>query len=73
MFDEKNSQSTVDTNNIALVSVNNSFNSKNMDSAIENLNIVIGWDIVHSNHLKYSGKLFGGCFIVLFLMDLSHK
>ena len=55
VFDDKNSQSTTDINNIPLVSEN--LPVKNIDSAIENLNIGICWDMVHSNHLKYSGKL----------------
>ena len=54
-----------------------SFTSKNIDSTIENLNIGIRWDVVHSNHLKYSGKLFRlfirCCLIDLFLMDLSQN
>ena len=49
-----------------------SFTSKNRDSDIEKLNIGIGWDIVHSNHTKFSGKLFRSFIRRLFNRFIPH-
>ena len=45
---------------------------KNIDSAIYNMNIGIGRDMVHSNHLKYSGTLFRSFIRRLFNRFISH-
>ena len=49
------------------------FSSENIDRAIGRLNTGIGWDGVHSSHLKYSGKIFRKLLARLFLKLVSHN
>jgi len=34
------------------------FSESRLDTAVTNLKYGIGWDLVHSNHLRYSGEIF---------------
>ena len=49
------------------------FSLENLDRAISRLNTGIGWDGVHSFHLKYSGKIFRNLLARLFLKFVSHN
>ena len=49
------------------------FSLENIDRAIGRLNTGIGWDGVHSSHLKYSGKSFRKLLGRLFLKLISHN
>ena len=45
----------------------------NVDYAIENLNVGIGWDFIHSNHLKNSGNIFRVFLSKLFSSFIRHS
>ena len=49
------------------------FSSECIDRAIGRLNNGIGWDGVHSSHLKYSGKTFRNLLARLFMKFISHN
>ena len=54
-------------NNNPLISFND------INSAIDKLNIGLGWDNIHTNHLKYSGPTFRNLICKLFNKFLSHN
>ena len=45
---------------------------RTVDKSIEYLNTALGWDGVHSNHLKFSGMIFRTLLAKIFSLFISH-
>ena len=75
ILDDPNSQARVNTNEQAPLNLNNGslLSHSDVSLAISQLNVGLGWDGIHANHLKLSGRVFKNLLFKFFNTLINHS
>ena len=77
ILDDPQCQSSLPTENDFLAPISdtykNLFSDINLDKAINRLSVSLGWDGIHSSHLKFSGKCFRSFLGRILMKFISHS